>query len=366
MVKIGIDARTFTGYWETRGISKFSRFFLEQNIDTNRTYFFCHKKSTSTSKYKFVNCGTSFYPFWENIILPYLLWKYKCEIFIAPMNTMPLFFLKKVKKTLIIHDLIAFDILNYNNVNLTIYNRLAFFYKRLLFKKNAQKADYIITVSQHTKERIFKLGGIDPDKVLVLYNTISDEWIEEKITGEREKYFLCVTGNAPSKNLQGTLAAFALFKKTDVLYKLKIVGLKAQHQDIILEFVQKLGIANYVEFYSNLNNTELMNLYRRSKALISFSFLEGFGIPLLEAMYSGTLVICSNTSSYPEVVGDFGIYADPNDLNHMCQAIKYGVSLNKDTYISITSSAKKRAISIFSKEIFDLNSNKFWNFILSK
>ena len=88
------------------------------------------------------------------------------------------------------------------------------------------------------------------------------------------------------------------------------------------KMIQNMGLQNRVILKKDINILELADIYRGSDVLIFPSLFEGFGIPLIEAMASGTSVITSNRGSLPEVVGEAGIIADPFDVDFMSENIQ--------------------------------------------
>ena len=84
-----------------------------------------------------------------------------------------------------------------------------------------------------------------------------------------------------------------------------------------------LGIGDLVHIEPYLSDSELQNLYRRSRAVLAPSLTEGFGIPVLEAMASGTPVIASDATSLPEVGGQAAAYFNPRDLTAMAATLKH-------------------------------------------
>jgi glycosyltransferase involved in cell wall biosynthesis len=101
---------------------------------------------------------------------------------------------------------------------------------------------------------------------------------------------------------------------------MKIVGL-SDVKNSWQNMIASLGIGELVRFEPFLSETDLQNLYRKARAVFVPSLMEGFGIPLLEGMASGTPVISSNTTSLPEVGGDAPRYFDPTDIAEMTGAL---------------------------------------------
>jgi glycosyltransferase involved in cell wall biosynthesis len=126
----------------------------------------------------------------------------------------------------------------------------------------------------------------------------------------------------PGKNHVRLLEAFAALKRTtDLPHKLVLVGGRWNGAETILAKVGELGLGDQVVFPGFVPNEAIPALYAAADAFAFPSLFEGFGIPVLEAMASGTPVCAANTSSVPEVVGDAGLLFDPLDVPAMTDCL---------------------------------------------
>ena len=121
-----------------------------------------------------------------------------------------------------------------------------------------------------------------------------------------------VTSPAPHKNAAGAIAGYAEYVRLagGPPAPMKVVGLSGEVESY-RPLLDELGIADLVSFMPFLAETELRSLYRKARAVLVPSFAEGFGIPLLEAMATGSPVLTSNLTSLPEVGGPAPFYFDP-------------------------------------------------------
>jgi glycosyltransferase involved in cell wall biosynthesis len=128
-----------------------------------------------------------------------------------------------------------------------------------------------------------------------------------------------VTSSAPHKNALGAIEAYAAYARRagSGARPMKIVGL-SREADAYRTKTQSLPV-EYVPFISE---SELRGLYRNAAALLFPSFAEGFGIPMLEAMATGTPIIAARATSLPEVGGDAAVYFDPYSQEEMTTAIE--------------------------------------------
>jgi glycosyltransferase involved in cell wall biosynthesis len=188
----------------------------------------------------------------------------------------------------------------------------------------ARQADVVLTISRYTQRELVETLGLREADVQVIPCAISDEWFAPPLSrSEREPYLFTVAGEVPSKNVDRLLQAFAMARPAlgdDA--RLRIAGIKADHHAHFLGRANSLGLAGLVELLGYVSRGELREQYRRARAFVFASVFEGFGIPLLEAMASGTPVACSNTTSIPEIVGACGLQFDPYSVEHMAEQIR--------------------------------------------
>lgn len=244
----------------------------------------------------------------------------KVDVFHASDWTQPKS--KKAKLITTIHDL---AVLKYPD----------FFSSRIL-KNHKLKLEWIkkdksliIAVSNSTKKDIIKYLNIDSGRIKVIYEAIPYEHqikikdIDKKKIKEKynlDKYFLFIGGLNPRKNLKRTARAFLkLFKKYKYL-KLMVIGVRGEKHN---NLAKDLNLPkNSLVYEDELSFKEFSSLYAGAIALVYPSLYEGFGLPVLEAMYHGCPVITSNISSLPEVAGDSALLVDPTKPDEIFRAIK--------------------------------------------
>lgn len=188
-------------------------------------------------------------------------------------------------------------------------------------------ADKIIAVSEHTKRDLIHYFQCDAKKISVIYhgsNTISKRIVDKDIFQLiRQKYhidkpYIFNVGTIePRKNILGLIKAYAgLSAQLQSQYDLVIAGGRGWLDDSIFEFVKEKNLQEQIKFLGYVSDHELASLYSNAEIFVYPSFYEGFGFPILEAMACGAPVICSNTSSMPEVGGDAALYINPNKMDH--------------------------------------------------
>lgn len=243
----------------------------------------------------------------------------KIEVFFGPCDILPLGLPKKIKKILVVHDLVPVlypeTMANYNHL-----------VHKLFFEKSIKTADAIIAVSQATKKDIIRHFRIAPEKIVVIHEGVKETFSppeEEKILSLRQKYglskpyILNVGTLEPKKNHITLLKAF---KRLKIDWDLVIIGKKGWKAESFFSALKELKLSERVKILGYLPAEDLPAFYAGSEIFIFPSLYEGFGLPLLEAMACGASVICSNVSSLPEIGGDAVLYFNPNSVEELvCQ-----------------------------------------------
>ncbi|EGQ9313293.1 glycosyltransferase family 4 protein [Vibrio vulnificus] len=276
-------------------------------------------KGTQKVSLKINYAGSAFFPYWEQFIQPSLAKKTQVSYLICPYNTGPLWVPKGIKTVLVVHDLIFMKSFKELPLSVSLYQVLGRLYRRFVVPRLIKKADYIITVSHYTKSEILKHYSPKAE-IAVIPNSISSDWLNyiTQPLSQRSNYFITVAGEAPSKNLNRLLEAYANYvKQVQYPTPLKIVGVKSSYHEQFHSLANKLDIGSYIEWIGYISNEQLISLYSNAKGFIFASLFEGFGIPLIEAMAVGTPIACSNTTSLPEVVGECAYQFSPFSLEEI-------------------------------------------------
>ncbi|NQU51465.1 MAG: glycosyltransferase family 4 protein [Bacteroidetes bacterium] len=259
---------------------------------------------------------------WFEFQIPRVLKKYKADLFLSPDGYLSL--RTKVPQLAVIHDI------NFVHRPGDLPWLIAKYYN-YFFPKFARIAKRISTVSYYSKEDITRSFKVDYDKIDVVYdgiNQIFEAISEEEKNVVRKKYtagseyFLFVGALHPRKNVSGLLKAFDAFKTvTTNNIKLVIVGGEMHKTGEIFDTYENLRFKNDVVFTGRVSSPDLHDIFGAALALTFIPFFEGFGIPIVEAMSAGVPVICSNTTSIPEVGGNAVLYADPININQITDAM---------------------------------------------
>lgn len=259
---------------------------------------------------------------WFDFQIPRVLKKYKADLFLSPDGYLSL--RTKVPQLAVIHDI------NFVHRPDDLPWLIAKYYN-YFFPKFARIAKRIATVSFYSKEDIARSFKISYDKIDVVYdgiNQIFEPLLEKEKAKIRKRYtdgceyFLFVGALHPRKNVSGLLQAFDDFKsKTTNNIKLMIVGGEMHKTGNIFETYENMRFKNDVVFTGRVSTDALHDIFGAALALTFVPFFEGFGIPIVEAMSAGVPVICSNTTSIPEVGGNAVVYADPMKIDQITDAM---------------------------------------------
>src|SRR3990170_201155 len=190
------------------------------------------------------------------------------------------------------------------------------------YKSSAESAVRIIAISEHTKQTLIDVYGIDAGKIDVVYNGCWPEFRviddESELAEARGKYGLYrpylfyPAATWPHKNYRRLFTALRLLKERDGYDgELVLTGIAQARNAEILGEIERSGLTRDVRVLGLIPNAELPFLYNLADMLVFSSLFEGFGIPLVEAMACGCPVVCANATSIPEVVGAAGVMFDP-------------------------------------------------------
>lgn len=254
---------------------------------------------------------------WEQFTLPALSKKYGVDLLHSPANMAPLFY--KGKSVVHIHDLCF--VVNpqwYSFSFRTLYNAL--------IPRIAKRSTRIITNSNNSRNDLLQFCSLSAEKVRLVYWAVDDffQRIQREPRNQTKKdgnYILYVGSLEPRKNIGTLVEAFEMLRlrNPDLQTKLVLIG----GENPLFAGV-RLRVKRFREdilFKGFVSDEELKNYYCKATLVVYPSLYEGFGLPPLEAMASGTPVVTSMTSSLPEVVGDAAITINPYDTEQLATAL---------------------------------------------
>jgi glycosyltransferase involved in cell wall biosynthesis len=186
-----------------------------------------------------------------------------------------------------------------------------------------KRADHIICISNSTKQDLLEILDVEPNKVSTIYHGYS---LLNAASFDKPKIvfpYILFVGNIRSeyKNFKRLLQAYANNKNIRNNFSLVCFGSK-EFSTQEANSVKKLGIDEKNIIFISGDDSILANIYTYASAFVYPSLYEGFGFPVLEAMSLDCPVICSNTSSLPEIVGEAGEYFNPYEIESISEALE--------------------------------------------
>lgn len=255
------------------------------------------------------------YFIWQHTMIKKILRDYKIDVFHSP-NPVPLFTTFEIPYVVTIHDLAEFYVKRYSPFRQKL--------RIWATETSGRLVKEIVTVSEYSKIQIKTELEVSEDKIHVTYPglTLLQSNYTEDSDFDGKLFFLHVGGSRSNKNVERIINAFQKVRE-NYNAELYFVG---EPKFLNKKNSELSGIVHY----GQVSEEELIFLYKNAHALIYPSLYEGFGLPILEAMASGTPVITSNITSMPEVGGDAVHFVDPYSVD----SIRAGMEklLNDEEY----------------------------------
>ncbi|MGC8878430.1 MAG: glycosyltransferase family 4 protein [Anaerolineae bacterium] len=284
------------------------RGFREKNLDLHYTHWPTHHPGVRIV--------------WEQLVLPELLRRAGVEVLHAMAFVIPL--MAGCPSVVTIYDL---SFLRYPHA-FRPFNR---WYLSCFTPLSARRARRVIAISESTRQDVIRYLHVAPERVDVIHCGVAPSFQPlpasevERFRRERQlsdPFILFVGTLEPRKNVGLLVRAYARWRARDAQApKLVIAGAKGWYFETIFHTVASLGLDDSVLFPGYISAEDLPLWYNAAGLFVYPSLFEGFGLPVLEAMACGTPVICSNTSSLPEVAGDAAVLVAPDDEIGLAEAM---------------------------------------------
>lgn len=312
-MRIGIDGRL----WNETGVGRYIRNLVEQlqELDkTNKYVLFLRSQDAAkfkvqSSKFKVIATDIHWHSLNEQVRFPQVLYKENLDLMHFTYFSLPIFYNKPFVVT--IHDLIInhFPTGKASTLPYPLYQLKRVGYTMVMEHaiRNSRK---IIVPLHAVKDDVVQTFTVSENKIAVTYEGNSNLKTQNSKV-PFENYFLYVGNAYPHKNLELLVDAFVLFKREindDV--KLVLVGKDDYFYRRLRDKIERQKFENIVVKH-DVSDQELFALYSHAKGFVSASLMEGFGLPPLEAMGSGTPVILSDIPAFREVCQDAAWYFDP-------------------------------------------------------
>ena len=219
---------------------------------------------------------------------------------------------KRCNQVLVVHDLLF--------LRGMLKSKLIKYQRKLLVPLSLKKANKIIAISEFTKNDILNNYKINSTKIEVIYNYFNfKKFHTENQATNRTKTIISIASASPHKNTICILKAFLNYKIKGGKYDLQLIGKIKQdtpEYEVFLEIKNKFpdSISNYY----NLSNQDLGKKYSHAEVYVSASLFEGLGMPIVESMYFGLILVLPSTPSiFREVSNNSAIFFESNNHNEL-------------------------------------------------
>ena len=333
-MRIGFDAKR--AFYNSTGLGNYSRdsirilsllypendyFLYTPKAKENKQISFLKNKENILVRTPFSFVGNLFKKYWRNKNIIKDLVQDEIDIYHGLSHEIPLGIEKtNIKSVVTIHDLIFIRYPHlFSSIDRKIYHKK--------FQSACKRANKIIAISHQTKNDIIEFFGTDENKIEVVYqgcnnvfqSKISKKRIEEicKKYNLPEKFILNVGTIEERKNLLTILKSIKELPKQHLV----VIGNGKEYKNKCLQYIKKHNLQKRVSFLSGIELEEIAAIYQKSEIMIYPSVFEGFGIPILEALFSKTPVITSQGGCFSETGGEHSIYINPLSVSEMTSAI---------------------------------------------
>ncbi len=254
--------------------------------------------------------------------LPPLALAQRLDVLHSPANTGPVI-APGVATVVSLHDLIWWHRAAEWEASTSVQRRM-----RLLVRHCVRHADRLLTDSNAAAEDIAQTLAVPTERIGVTplgvrtpsgSPSVSEAALRDRLRLDGRRVVLCVAQKRPYKNLHSLVRALA---ELDDDVMLVLPGSPTAYEAELRALAEELHVSARVRFPDWLSDDELERLYALSDAFVLPSLLEGFGMPVLEAMARGLPVACSNVSALPEVAGDAALLFDPDRQEEVTAAVR--------------------------------------------
>ena len=364
-MRIGIDCRTILNpaASEKAGIAHYTYHLVKTLLaiakEDEFVLFFDHRARDVVKEFSRANSQIRFFAFsqykkylpfvYSHVLTASTIAHELLDVYHSPANIIPLRY--KGKFCVTTHDLAIYR-------NPDLFPPSQGFSIKYIVPRSIHRAKKVIAVSESTKKDVQEFFGVDSKNIKVIYEGVDhnrffvssqradqSDYIKKKYK-IRNKFLLFVGTLEPRKNLIRLLEAFyrllADRPEYKEQYQLVLAGAKGWLYDSIFDEVKNRRLGNNVLFPGYVTSKDLPLLYQQATLFIYPSLYEGFGLPVLEAMSSGTPVITSAVSAMPEIAGPGALLVDPQDTEEITKSMREFLE-DKEIRKSYSEKGKKQA-----------------------
>lgn len=336
---IGFDAKRI--FYNSTGLGNYSRFVVKtlSKFLPDYTYTLYSpgkgKVSFPTSKnvhisYPSGSFAQFFSSFWRSRLILKQLEKEKVELYHGLSNELPINIGKTPIKSIVsVHDLIFILYPEW-------YSLSDRFFHKLKVKNAVKNADMIVAVSEQTKKDIIEVLNVPAEKIKVIYQSCHPAFKKTYSAQEKkevkEKYqlpdtFLLNVGTIEARKNLLTLVKSLRFHKLPLV----VVGHQTKYFAEVKRYIQENDLEQRVQFLENISNKELAMIYQLATIFCYPSYYEGFGIPIIEALYSKIPVITNEKGCFKEAGGPNSFYIPCEDSKKLADQVNLLLE-NKSVY----------------------------------
>lgn len=268
--------------------------------------------------------GPKFFPrIWRTVGMKQPVQNHNIQLFHGLSNELPYIPMENRPKFVVtIHDLIFIKYPEYYPfIDRAIYTQK--------MKSAGKRADRIIATSEVTKRDIMEVFNVKEDKISVIYQDCAEIYRTERKEIQHpdlqaklpDNFVLCVASFEKRKNHLNLLEAY-LKVANDVDYHLVLAGRPKDTYDEVIQFIERHALGDRVVIITDSSDSEIKQMLDQAAAFVFPSFYEGFGIPVLEALYAQNVILTTENSSMAEIAGEAGLYFDPNSVDSIAEKLK--------------------------------------------
>lgn len=352
-MKILIDARLYG--LENAGLGRYVMELVTElsKIDKKNEYIALLREKyfrelKLPKNWKKVLADIGHYSITEQIQLPLIISKENPDIVHFPHLNVPITY--KGKFVVTIHDIVMnkFRGVDTTNLSLPLYLAKRIGYKKV-FEKAVRDSSRIIVPSEFTKTELVNYYKVSDQKITVTYEGVDMGTIKTKNSSKvvesyelTKPYFLYVGNAYPHKNLKRAVKAVVEYNlKHSQKVQFAIVSSRNVFTQRLEKLIEETQSGEFIKLLGFVPDEKLDILYKEAEGYIFPSLYEGFGLPGLEAMAAGCLVLASETQIFKEIYKDKVVYFNPFDSNSIESKIKDVVLMDKSKKLKMIKEAKK-------------------------
>ncbi len=333
LMRIGFDAKR--AFFNRSGLGNYSRWYIDAltKFHPENEYFLYKLKEDKGIEFEglkhceIISPSSTIHKVWPNF------WRTKGITKDINLNGLDIFHGLSHELPIGIHKTKAASIVTMHDAIFMRFPELYDYTYRAIFKKKyshaLKYADGIVAISEQSKSDIVDYFNVDPNRIKVIYQGCNQIYYNDATIELKEKIrlkynlpesFIFYVGTIePRKNLLGVFEAMVQAK---IDMPIVAVGRATKYLDKIKGFITKNKLENKAMFLHNVETEELPAMYQMATVFAYPSLFEGFGIPILEALNSGTPVITSKGSCFPEVGGNAAQYAQYGNTEELAEVLE--------------------------------------------